>query len=919
MRARLLLLCLAGAFALVAACVVPIEGAPCDTDDNCPSGQFCVLGRCQIQCITVDTCASNGQTACDPDDAGTVGTCTDVGSGCLRLRKTSACSAPQACSSGACACPASTRADAGVLGMGCPANGLTFCQDSDTLLTCSDAGAGCLTWQPTSCRSSQLLCGPSGPRAACVCPAWTGGTLFVDPIDSAGRGSTVGPTGVQNPAECRLPTLGAALSLLVDGGRVEAIGYPIPSWQTNMAYAGNAAITPRTANGHQYRSLDAGTSGASEPAWPTDGGFVSDNTLTWVDFGADNVQLKAETFPITLPPNVLVTTSDCGIGGACDPRKYAIVLGSGSSSARTANVAVAVSAGGAMYGYSIINDDSRNAQPAATLATCASAGSFGLRNLRLIGSTARSTAAMPYGVIVPAGCTLDGRELFLGNFGSQAGGAGIWVNGGVATLRQSALGLSDAGEVMPNFVALNVTGGTLTAIGTVVADSTAQALLQTAGTSTLTASEVVANGVNGSPALEVDNAGAQLTLNNTFVHESSATGLAVSSGRAVLVGATDIGSNDGGGIVVNNGDLTVNGAIVDSNNGTGISLRSSTLEATALTVDNNLQFGVLLQSSTAAIDAGVIAGNVRDGLSVDDSSSATLFGPNVTNNGVGVVKASGVVCSGRIELDGGVLQGNGAHGLYVSGQAIVWGTQILQTGAPGQSPTPSGVAVTTPSTSTVASLFESVVVANTNGRGFDIPQTGSGGVVLDRSQVSSNTSTGIYASVVNASQSALLEIDNSSVHDNGGGGIVLNDPSPAVEGTLLFTLTGTNVYNNAVGGLLLGGHNGSIVTFTGNHLHANDGAQVKVDGPGLAAAWNLAGGSCSAGTRNQIDEYGGNLACTLQTGVAIANSLTGIHVDARDVTWANANPDAGVDWTLGTNATLNASPSCGAGGVTKCN
>lgn len=56
-------------------------------------------------------------------------------------------------------------------------------------------------------------------------------------------------------------------------------------WTPGTAKAQDEQVIPNTANGHYYRAQGAGTTGASEPAWPTDGGTVNDNDITWVDEG----------------------------------------------------------------------------------------------------------------------------------------------------------------------------------------------------------------------------------------------------------------------------------------------------------------------------------------------------------------------------------------------------------------------------------------------------------------------------------------------------------------------------------------------------------------------------------------------------------------------------------------------------------
>jgi hypothetical protein len=60
------------------------------------------------------------------------------------------------------------------------------------------------------------------------------------------------------------------------------------TWQASHAYALGAVVTPTVSNGHYYLCIAAGTSGSSEPTWPTGtaGNTVVDSGATWLDIGA---------------------------------------------------------------------------------------------------------------------------------------------------------------------------------------------------------------------------------------------------------------------------------------------------------------------------------------------------------------------------------------------------------------------------------------------------------------------------------------------------------------------------------------------------------------------------------------------------------------------------------------------------------
>jgi hypothetical protein len=57
-------------------------------------------------------------------------------------------------------------------------------------------------------------------------------------------------------------------------------------WTASVAYVAGQVITPVTANGHLYQCTTGGTSGTSQPSFPTGGGTVADGTVVWQDLGA---------------------------------------------------------------------------------------------------------------------------------------------------------------------------------------------------------------------------------------------------------------------------------------------------------------------------------------------------------------------------------------------------------------------------------------------------------------------------------------------------------------------------------------------------------------------------------------------------------------------------------------------------------
>lgn len=63
---------------------------------------------------------------------------------------------------------------------------------------------------------------------------------------------------------------------------------PTTTWAATTAYAPLAAVKPTVRNGHVYQAVGAGTSGGSQPTWPTGtNATVTDGTVTWQEVGVD--------------------------------------------------------------------------------------------------------------------------------------------------------------------------------------------------------------------------------------------------------------------------------------------------------------------------------------------------------------------------------------------------------------------------------------------------------------------------------------------------------------------------------------------------------------------------------------------------------------------------------------------------------
>jgi len=71
---------------------------------------------------------------------------------------------------------------------------------------------------------------------------------------------------------------------------------PPSTWQASTAYSLGALVSPTTYNGHKYECTTAGTSGTTEPTWPTvNGNTVTDGTVVWTCRGINLYRQKVTT------------------------------------------------------------------------------------------------------------------------------------------------------------------------------------------------------------------------------------------------------------------------------------------------------------------------------------------------------------------------------------------------------------------------------------------------------------------------------------------------------------------------------------------------------------------------------------------------------------------------------------------------
>ncbi|MGC4114968.1 MAG: hypothetical protein QM765_10240 [Myxococcales bacterium] len=262
-------LVLASALLLAASCVVPLTGAPCVTDDNCPRGQSCSAAKvCEVgaaqpgpdagpSCVSDSICAGTAATVCDA--SGKVATCQEVSSGCRKVSGTTACGTGKLCQDGACRCSSGCSKDE------------TACSTDGKLKTCKvTAGSECGTFVESACDTGLVCSATKGP-ARCVCGAPNpDDLLYVDPASSKAE---VEPSGALEPAACRFPRLTDALAKAT----------------------ANTVVTL--------------------------GALAAPGTPTILD---------QETFPLAVPANVRVVAAGCP-GAQCDPSKWVVSVGASAT------------------------------------------------------------------------------------------------------------------------------------------------------------------------------------------------------------------------------------------------------------------------------------------------------------------------------------------------------------------------------------------------------------------------------------------------------------------------------------------------------------------------------------------------------------------------------------------------------------
>ncbi len=582
-------------------CSVPLDGAPCVSNENCPKDQTCSLpsgsgeGTCVIGprtdagaatdgglgdaggsdagCVSSPLCTQDGETLCTENQ---LGSCRLV-NGCLELTLASCPETSPGCPAGAtdCACAAGDCKE-----------GETKCRADGTLMTCKlrpDSKCGSMVAK-TDCAAQGLTCATSSGKSACVCPAPTGAIVYVDPVASA---ESPAPSGAESPAGCRFKRIGDATRPEVGAKEIRVVGASgvHPAWKPKTAYALGDRVTPPDLNGLFYEATKAGTTGSAAVTWPTlVDDEVTDAGVVWRAKGVQQtVLLDQETWPVAVPSRTVLTTAECPAGAACDPRGY-VLAGQGTL--------LELGAGAEVRGFAL-----RALQPSPSPIARCTTGTAAVENLVVLKHLVVVGKGSEAGVAVADTC--------------HASIASVTVQNCQTGLSFTSTGSSvlDAVQLDKNGTGLLVQAGTVTAPGEVTASSSATAGLRCSG--------------------------GTAKLDRFAAKAGTGPGVLVSAGNATVTG--ELSDNQGSGVEMTDGQLTLAAGSSCAHNGkVGIALKGGSLQlvgtATApIVVASNIG-GVLASAGAISLTHVEITQNTGTGVSLSNGAVATLDHCRVTKN-----------------------------------------------------------------------------------------------------------------------------------------------------------------------------------------------------------------------------------------------------------------------------------------------
>ncbi|MCW8824687.1 MAG: right-handed parallel beta-helix repeat-containing protein, partial [Ignavibacteriaceae bacterium] len=348
-------------------------------------------------------------------------------------------------------------------------------------------------------------------------------------------------------------------------------------------------------------------------------------------------------------------------------------------------------------------------------------------------------------------------------------------------------------QVNGPFGGLTITAGGSTVRGLMINNSSGYSLtLSSAGGNVIESNQIAgilinstANNINsnvitgsiGDGISIIADAGNNLigTSVSNNIYGNAGYGISISNANNNQISNNTIGTNNGGGISLNNSTAnislnsinqntgdgititgansnTVEGNTVTENSGLGISANGSAgNQLTNNTVGSNTLGGISLTNSAASLIGNTVAGNLAFGISLTASSSSTISGNTISGN-----SSDGLIINGNDNsLTDNIVTNNAGLGISLSaGSGNQLTNNTVETNSLG------GISLI----DSMTTLTGNTVTGNLT---FGISLNTSNGNTLSGNTVSGNSSDGL---IINGNDNTLTE---NSVTNNTGLGITL--------------------------------------------------------------------------------------------------------------------------------------------------
>ena len=137
----------------------------------------------------------------------------------------------------------------------------------------------------------------SVPHGLSTSPTQVGGNVLLAGIANSLYNGAFPTISLVSATVFKVRNLAAIGQAASSGGTSTTTAVPIistfvpgfPTWTTAVAYSTNSIVTPTPSNGHFYKAIQGGVSGASQPAFPTGTGQqVADGSIIWQEAGLTN-------------------------------------------------------------------------------------------------------------------------------------------------------------------------------------------------------------------------------------------------------------------------------------------------------------------------------------------------------------------------------------------------------------------------------------------------------------------------------------------------------------------------------------------------------------------------------------------------------------------------------------------------------